>query len=167
MLSGPLPRGPWWKQDGEQREVELHCKCNRGLSQSYTELWSCLKGLTLQSSPRLGQQGWIIIHPPSIHRSMNVSYGWEGGVTLEKRFSSAESRSGRGISWNLRLPVLLPAGRASVFVLGGIWAVHQINPCPGTAPPVQLFSYWYQCPPFIHAVLASLFLSWDVIHVKQ
>lgn len=27
---------------------------------------------------------------------MNVSFGWERGVTLEKRFSSAESRSGRG-----------------------------------------------------------------------
>lgn len=164
MLSWPLPEGAWWKQDGEQREVELHCKCNWSLSQSSTELWSCLMELTLQSSPRLGQP---IIRPPSIHQSMNMSYGWAGGVTLEKRFSPAESRSGRGISWDLRLLVLAPAGRASVFVLGGVWTVHQVSPRPGTAPPVPLFSYWYQCPPFIHAVLASLFLSWDTIYVKQ
>ena len=44
-------------QDGAQGEVELHCRCNKSLSQSCKELWSCLKGLTLQSSPRLGQRG--------------------------------------------------------------------------------------------------------------
>lgn len=90
------PEGAWWKQVGEQREVELHCKRNRGLSQSCTELWSCLKGLTLQSSPRLGQRGWIVTHPPSIHRSMNVSYGGKGEWHWRSAFLQLRADLGEG-----------------------------------------------------------------------
>ena len=164
MLSGPLPEGAWWKQDGEQREVELHCKCNRSLSQSSTELWSCLMGLTLQNSPRLGQPGWIINRPPSIHQLMNMSYGWARGSDVgEALFSSWEQVWERD---------QLRSAAASTCAS---WESEHVRPggslghAPGQppAPLVPLFAYWYQCPPFSHAVLASLFLSWDIIYVKQ
>lgn len=154
MLSGPLPEGAWWKQDGKQREVELHCQCNRGLSQSSTELWSCLKGLTLQSSPRLGQRGWIIICPPSIHQSMNVSYGVGRGSDIgEALFSSWEQ------VWERDQLRSAAASTCASWESERVGPGGESGPCTRSAPTPELLLRCH-CSLTGTSVLHSFILSW-------